>query len=119
VKANLLHADVPGLTAPLWLRTTETVFERMRGLLGSTPLAEGEALVLDACNMVHTIGMAYPIDIVFADRHGVIRKICPAVGAMRMRGCLRAKYTVEMAAHEAQRRGWMVGMTLGFLRARA
>jgi uncharacterized membrane protein (UPF0127 family) len=118
VKADLLHAEVPGLATPLWLRTTETMLERMRGLLGSTPLAEGEAMVLDACNMVHTVGMAYPIDIVFADRQGVIRKVCPAVPAMRIRGCLRAKYTIEMAAHEAQRRGWAVGMTLGFLRTR-
>ena len=51
------------------------------------------------------------------EAHG-LKNSAVAVGAMRIRGCLRAKYTVEMAAHEARRRGWLVGMTLGFLRAR-
>ena len=101
----------------LSLRTTESTLERMRGLLGGPALREGEAMVLDSCNMVHTVGMRYAIDIVFADRAGVIRQVCAAVPALRMRACLRAKYVVEMRAGEAARRGWQVGRQLPFLLA--
>ena len=106
-----------GEAAALSLRTTESTLERMRGLLGSPPLREGEAMVLGPCNMVHTVGMRYAIDIVFADRDGVICKVCAAVPAGRMRACLPAKYVVELRAGEAARRDWQVGRRLPFLLA--
>ena len=57
-----------GPALPLELRRTETMLERMRGLLGRPPLRPGQALLIDDCNMVHTIGMRYAIDVVFVDR---------------------------------------------------
>ena len=99
----------------LLVRTTESTFERLKGLLGGSPLREGEALVLEPCNMVHTIGMRYSIDIVFADRTGVVRKVCAGVPPFRMRASLRSRYVVEMAAGEAARLGWRVGTPLAFL----
>jgi uncharacterized membrane protein (UPF0127 family) len=87
----------------------------MRGLLGRPALRESEAMVISPCNMVHTIGMSYPIDVVFADRHGVVLRISPRVVPSRMRMCLRAKYVVEMKAGEAARRSWTRGTRLAFL----
>lgn len=74
-------------------------------------------MVLESCNAVHTFGMAYPIDIVFADRHSVIRKVCKGVPRWRMRTCLAASCVVELRAGEAARRDWVVGDRLPFLRA--
>jgi uncharacterized membrane protein (UPF0127 family) len=42
-----------------------TVFKRMKGLLGRDSLPAGEALWLRPCKSVHTIGMKFPIDILF------------------------------------------------------
>lgn len=43
---------------------------RLRGLLGRSPLREGEGLMLEPCKAVHMVGMRYPIDVVFVDRQG-------------------------------------------------
>lgn len=43
---------------------------RLRGLLGRSPLHDGEGLMLQPCKAVHMLGMRYPIDVVFLDRQG-------------------------------------------------
>jgi uncharacterized membrane protein (UPF0127 family) len=45
-----------------------TIFMRMKGLLGRDSLPPGEALWLRPCKSVHTIGMKFPIDILFLGR---------------------------------------------------
>jgi uncharacterized membrane protein (UPF0127 family) len=54
VVPNLLLAD------SLWLR--------MRGLLGRSGLAEGSAMLLQPCRSIHMLGMRFPIDVVFLSR---------------------------------------------------
>lgn len=41
----------------------------MKGLLGRDTLPAGEALWLTPCKSVHTIGMKFPIDILFLDKN--------------------------------------------------
>jgi uncharacterized membrane protein (UPF0127 family) len=43
----------------------DTIFKRMKGLLGRDSLPPGEALWLRPCRSVHTIGMKFPVDILF------------------------------------------------------
>jgi uncharacterized membrane protein (UPF0127 family) len=43
----------------------DTIFKRVKGLLGRDSLPLGEALWLRPCKSVHTIGMKFPIDILF------------------------------------------------------
>ncbi len=45
-------------------------WRRALGLLGRTPLVEGEGLLLRPCKAVHTWGMRYPIDVAFLDGRG-------------------------------------------------
>lgn len=99
-------------TATLSLCITESTFERMRGLLGRAPLGPGEAMVIDACNMVHTFGMHYPIDVVFVDRAGTILRVCAAVPPRRLRGRFGARQVIELAAGEAARSGLAAGQKL-------
>lgn len=103
----------------LELLSTQTVLERMRGLLARPPLQRGQAMVLQDCNLVHTVGMRYPIDIVFVDRQARIASIHAAVPARRVRGCWRAVQVLELAAGEAARLGWQNGQRLPFLREAA
>ena len=47
--------------------------ERMRGLLDRTSMQAGEGLLLTKCNSVHTVGMKFPIDIVYIDWAGKVK----------------------------------------------
>jgi uncharacterized protein len=54
------HSELAGK-----LRVADTLFARMKGLLGKSVLAEGEGLWIRPCKGIHTFGMKFPIDAVF------------------------------------------------------
>lgn len=89
----------PAGTAPaLLVWQADSLRERLRGLLGHAPLRADQAMLLRPCRLVHTFGMGFAIDIVFLDRAGVVRRIDEAVPKGRVRGCLSAWQTLELAA---------------------
>ena len=49
------------------LRSADTHWTRLRGLLGTSGLAPGDGLWIRPCRQVHMFGMRYPIDVVFLD----------------------------------------------------
>ncbi len=49
------------------VRVADTFMSRLRGLLGRS-LDEDEGLLISPCSSVHTMGMSYPLDIVFLDK---------------------------------------------------
>src|SRR5215210_470475 len=74
-------------------------WRRMRGLLGRPPLAAGEGLLIVPCQGVHTMGMAYPIDVVHLDRDGVVRKVLRAIKPWRHGPLVwRSRMVLELAA---------------------
>lgn len=48
------------------------LFDRMKGLLGKRQLESGESLLIRPCKSVHTMGMRFPIDIIFLDKNNRI-----------------------------------------------
>lgn len=53
----------------------KSVMAKARGLLGVKNLApDAEALFLENCRAIHTVGMAYPIDIAFIDSNNRVIK---------------------------------------------
>ena len=91
----------------LWVARTAS--ERRTGLLGTDGL-DG-ALWLEPCSSVHTIGMRYPIDVVFLTRTGVAR----AVVTMRPGRIGRpraARTVVELPSGAAARLGITPGILL-------
>lgn len=84
----------------------QTLWQRTRGLLGRPCPAKGHGLLIERCHAVHTVGMAYPIDVVFLDRFFSIVRIA-TVPPMRLYACCgrRAHHTLEMAEGEAVRLG--------------
>ena len=48
-------------------RVADTFWGRLRGLMGSKPLAPGEGLLIVPCNSVHTHFMRFPIDVLYVD----------------------------------------------------
>jgi uncharacterized membrane protein (UPF0127 family) len=46
----------------------DKLLKRMKGLLGKRELPSGEALWIKPCMSVHTIGMGFPIDVLFLNK---------------------------------------------------
>jgi uncharacterized protein len=112
VKLARLH--VRGDDLGVKVSITETVQERLRGLLGRDHLPSGEALLLKRCGSVHTFGMRFAIDVVFLDRCERTVAIHHNVRKRRMLFNLRAAQTLEMPAGAARDWGLVVGDQLVF-----
>jgi len=87
-------------------------FERMRGLLGRDGLDQDEALLIEPCSSVHTLGMSFPIDLAFLDRRGQVRKTVRSLRPGRMAGCFGARSTLEMQSGSIDRLRLEKGDTL-------
>lgn len=96
----------------LVIRRAETFLARLRGLLFRPPPGPGEGLLLVPCASVHTAFMRTPIDVVFLDRTGRIRRIVPRLAPWRAAASVGAYQTLELAAGEAARLGLQAGQSL-------
>lgn len=71
---------------------------RGRGLLGCDVLAAGHGLWLGT-RSVHTVGMRFPLDLLWLDRAGQVLRLDCDVGSGRLRSCRRAGGgVIEVAA---------------------
>jgi hypothetical protein len=77
------------------------MWERLRGLLGRERLGADEGLWIANCSAVHTIGMRFPIDVVFLDRRGRVLKISRRLRPWRVAAVLRGDAALELAAGAA------------------
>jgi len=82
-------------------RLADGFLTRLRGLLWSKPLQPAEGLLLSPCNNIHTIGMTYPIDVVFLSSDMEIVRIVPHCQPYRFANCKHAKHTLELLAGQA------------------
>jgi uncharacterized membrane protein (UPF0127 family) len=85
---------------------------RNKGLLGRDGLTPGAALVIAPTNAIHTFGMRFPIDVVFAARDGRVLKIRPRLPRGRIALAWGGFAVIEMAAGEAARAGLLRGDVL-------
>lgn len=93
----LFHCGV--CVVPHVSRTTNA-WDRLRGLLGRPRLQAGEALLIDPCPSVHTIGMRYPLDLAFLDAEFRLLKQVSSLKPLRWAGCSQARATLELAPGE-------------------
>ena len=49
------------------LKVAKNMWERFRGLIGSSPLEEGEGFLIPSCQGIHTFGMKFSIDVLYLD----------------------------------------------------
>lgn len=108
--AMLFHSGA-GARA-LDVRVAATALARMRGLLGRPPLGPDQGMLIRPCNLVHTIGMGYAIDVVFLRRDGLVLKVTPALAPRRAGGHWRAYCVLELAAGAAARHAIAPGLVL-------
>ncbi|MCG8325407.1 MAG: DUF192 domain-containing protein [Thiotrichales bacterium] len=84
---------------------TTNPWERMRGLLARPPLTDTQGLLIRPCSSIHTIGMSFPIDVIFMDRSWRVVKTVSRIGAFRMSWCHGAEMVLETMAHSVARWG--------------
>ena len=81
-------------------RVARTLFERIRGLIGTKSLPEGEGMLILRCNSIHTFFMSFPIDAAFLDRDGNVVKTVRNIRPWRffVGGGFRAVKVLETAS---------------------
>jgi uncharacterized membrane protein (UPF0127 family) len=62
----------------------DTVFKRIKGLIGRKEFVKGEALILKPCNSIHTFFMKFPIDIIFLDKNKRVIKTITCLKPFRL-----------------------------------
>lgn len=72
-------------------------FTRLRGLLFRRPLTAGEGLILIPCSSIHTVGMAYAIDVVFLDAECRILRVVRSLPPGKAKAASGAKMVLELA----------------------
>ena len=75
------------LNGKVWVPHVEVasaMFERMRGLLGRRVLPIGHGMLIEQCGSVHTVGMRFPIDVIFFDRAWQVQRVCRHVSPGRL-----------------------------------
>src|SRR5260370_40185096 len=70
--------------------------ERCTGLLCHKSLEPGEGLWIAPCEAVHTIGMKFPIDVLFLDKKRKVLKVRNVMQKWRMALCLRGHSVLEL-----------------------
>lgn len=104
--------DSASVCACLVVTVAWSLWSRVRGLLGRPAPEPGCCLLIPRCRSVHTIGMAYSIDIVFLDTAMNIVAIHSDVPPGRLRIAQRnAEFVLELRAGEAGRLGLGLGAT--------
>ena len=93
---TLERIERPGVRA----RVARTLFERIRGLIGTKSLPEGEGMLILRCNSIHTFFMSFPIDAAFLDRDGNVVKTVRNIRPWRffVWGGFRAVKVLETAS---------------------
>ena len=95
------------------VRRAATHWTRLRGLLGTRTLLEGDGLWITPCRQVHTVGMRYAIDVVFLDAAQRVVETARALAPGRVSPRVVAATSVlELPAGTVDRTGLLVGSTL-------
>lgn len=97
----------------------DTFSRRLRGLLGKRRLEQGrDGLLLSPCCAVHTLGMLFPIDLVFLSQTGEVLRTIPSFAPARLSPRVKgARQVLELPQGMIAATGTKRGHHLKFLRA--
>ncbi len=104
-----MKLTINGVAVGVHVQCAFTWPARAIGLLATRTLSPSSALWLRPCASVHTVGMSYPIDVVFLDPQGQVRKMVCHLQPFRMAACRRAASVMEFRAGTAERLRIQVG----------
>jgi len=80
-------------------RLANTFLKRAIGLLNRSSLRPGEGLLLHDCHGIHTVGMRFPIDVIFLDKSLRVMRLAQQVRPFRIGPAAKdAVYVLELPA---------------------
>jgi uncharacterized membrane protein (UPF0127 family) len=65
-------------------KVASTPWSRLVGLLGRRVLEPGDGLLLRGEQAIHTLGMLFPIDVLYLDREARVLRAVPALPPLRL-----------------------------------
>ncbi len=92
----------------------DTSRKRRTGLLKHESLPQGEGLWIVPCEAIHTIGMKFPIDVLFLSRTRKVLKVKERMPPGRVALCVWAHSVLELPAGTVAATGTTVGDQLEF-----
>ena len=82
------------------VKVADDVISRMVGLLNRESLIEGESLLIEPCNSIHTFFMKFNIDVLFLDKNFKVVKVFRDMPPWRItRPYLSVKRVIEANAN--------------------
>ncbi|MBO8137535.1 MAG: DUF192 domain-containing protein [Desulfotomaculum sp.] len=97
------------------INMAETFKSRLKGLIGTSSLPKGHALLIKPCASVHTFFMQYPIDVVFLNEDNRIIRVIHSLPPYRLGPIVRgAKKVLELPADICRHTGTRTGDLLRF-----
>ena len=91
-------------------QVADTCWSRLRGLIGSSPLAPGEGLLIVPCKAIHTHFMRFPIDVLYVDAGKEVVGIGHALPPWRFGRPYRpSRFVLELPAGTAKGTDTQVG----------
>jgi uncharacterized membrane protein (UPF0127 family) len=94
------------------LRVADWFLPRMVGLGFIREFPEGQGLLIEPCNSIHTLWPALSLDVVFLSAEGRIVRTFAEVKPMRVRAAWTARSVLELPAGTISRHGLEAGQTL-------
>lgn len=93
---------------------------RLKGLLGRKGLDQGEALLIEPCNSVHTLGMKFPIGVVFLNTEGQILHLIEDLPPGRLSPIIRgARRVLELRPEQLRSLNLQQGDRITFVKTGA
>lgn len=80
------------------LRVANTFLSRLKGLLGTSSLPEGQGLLISPCDSIHMFGMRYPIDVVFVTGEFQVIKVLHCFPPGKVASCPGSAHVLELPA---------------------
>lgn len=95
------------------LRPAHTHWSRLKGLMWTKSLEEGNGLWLKPCNQVHMFFMKYPLDLVFIDRHHCVVRLVEGLAPGKISPKVKeAESVLELPVGTIARAGLAEGVAL-------
>lgn len=94
----------------LGVKAADTSFGRLRGLLGKMRLRSDEALWVYPSRSIHTIGLMFPIDVIYLDAQMRAVHIIESLGPLRIAPIrLQSESILELPPRSVYHSGTQVG----------
>ena len=87
----------------------DTMWRRLRGLLGRASLAQGDGMLFRGESSIHSAFMRFRFDAVFMDRDLRVLALAENIPPWRARSARGARNILELSAGEISRTGLAIG----------